>query len=191
MNQSKDGLGLATARYLLESRFRDQSRKVLLRSNTEYGVSRFRCEHSGYDSAPSQLQSGINKISLQLPASAPQIQLGSLPVDWEVDCFYTSNLSCPPPPTLPSPPASQTPSFSTMKGLRCNNTSVDRGQGEITLVVSPSECLERSCASSPPSRYSDRNGRIKDWLGAVCQGVQTRGYGLRWRESFTSIAWNS
>ena len=97
--------------------------KVLLRSNTEYGVSRFRCEHSGYDSAPSQLQSGINKISLQLPASSPRsLCKGSLPVNWEVDCFYTSNLSCS--STLPSPPASQTPSFSTTKELRCNNTSV-------------------------------------------------------------------
>ena len=54
-----------------------------------------------------------------------------------------------------SRPASQTPSFSATKGLRCNNTSVDRGQGGITLVVSPSERLERSCASPPASRYSD------------------------------------
>ena len=169
--RSRHGHSTVSAR---KSRFRHQSRKVLLRSNTEYGISRFRCEHSGYDSAPSQLQSGINKISLQLPASSLRsLCKGSLPVDWEVDCFYTSNLSCS--STLPSPPASQTPSFSTTKGLRCNNTSVDRGQGGITLVVSPSECLERACASSPPSRYSDRNGRIEDGLGGRMPGGANRG----------------
>ena len=100
--RSRSGHGHSTVS-ARKSRFRDQSRKVLLRSNTEYGVSRFRCEHSGYDSAPSQLQSGINKIPLQLPASAPRsLGKGSLPVDWEVDCVYTSNLSRS--STLPSRP---------------------------------------------------------------------------------------
>ena len=52
--RSRSGHGHSTES-ATKSRFRDQSRKVLLPSNTEYGVSRFRCEHSGYDSAPSQL----------------------------------------------------------------------------------------------------------------------------------------
>ena len=42
-SRSRHGHSTVSAR---KSRFRDQSRKVLLRSNTEYGVSRFRCEHS-------------------------------------------------------------------------------------------------------------------------------------------------
>ena len=43
------------------------------------------------------------------------------------------------------------------------------------LVVGPPERLRRSCASASPSRYSNRDGRIEDELGVVCQGVQTRG----------------
>ncbi len=107
-----------------ESRFRDQSRKVLLRSNTDLGVSQFCSEHSGYDSAPSRLQSGIYKIPLQLsPSASRSVCKRSLPVDWEVDRFNSGNISGP--PALPLSPALKTPSFSPTKGLRCNNTSVE------------------------------------------------------------------
>ena len=42
-------------------------------------------------------------------------------------------------------------------------------------MVSPSECLERSCASSPPSRYSDRNKGIEDGLGGRIPGGANQG----------------
>ncbi len=114
-----------------ESRFRDQSRKVLLRSNTDLGVSRFCSEHSGYDSAPSRLQSGIYKIPLQLsPSASRSVCKRSLPVDWEVDRFNSGNISCP--PALPLSPALKTPRFSPTKRLRCNNTSVERGPGGVS-----------------------------------------------------------
>ena len=157
-----------------KSRFRDESREVLLRSKTEIGVSGLCSGHSGYDSAPTRLQSGGNKIPLQRSVGASRgLRQGSLPIDWEVDGVYTSNIPCP--FALPSPPASETPGFSPTKELRFHNTSIERGQGGATLVVGPPERLERSCASASPSRYSNRDGRIEDGLGAVCQGVQTGG----------------
>ncbi len=116
-----------------ESRFRDQSRNVLLRSNTDLGVSRFCSEHSGYDSAPSRLQSGIYKIPLQLsPSASRSVCKRSLPVDWEVDRFNSGNISCP--LALLSSPALKTPSFSPAKGLRRNNTSVERGPGGVAQM---------------------------------------------------------
>ena len=95
-SRSRHGHSTVTVR---ESRFRDQSQKVLLRSNTDLGVFRFCSEHSGYDSAPSRLQSGIYKIPLQLsPSASRSVCKRSLPVDWEVDRFNLGNISCPPPP---------------------------------------------------------------------------------------------
>ena len=129
MNQSKESLGLdtPTARYLLE--------------NLGFVIN---LEKSGC-CLPSGLQGGVNQIPLQLSACPSRSLFTGLPIYGEVDCFYTSNLSCP--STLSSPSSSQTPSFSGAKWLRCNNSSVEKGQGGVTLVVSPSERFERSCAS--------------------------------------------
>ena len=157
-----------------KSRFRDQSREVLLRPKTKIGVSGLCSGHSGYDSAPARLQSGVNQIPLQRSVGASRgLRPGSLPIDWEVDGVYTSNIPCP--FALPSPPASETPGFSPTKELRFHNTSIERGQGGATLVAGPPERLERSCASASPSRYSNRNGRIEDGLRGSLPRSTNRG----------------
>ena len=163
MNQSSEGLGLdmatAPAR---ESRLCNQSRKVLLHSNPELGVSRLCGEHSGYVSAPVRLQGGVNKIPLQQYASAWQsLSKGPIPADWKVDSFYTGNISCL--SALPSPSTSETTGFSPTQGLRCSNSLIERGQGGITVVGSPPECLERTCNSAPLAR--DRDGCLVTGLG--------------------------
>ena len=52
-----------------ESRVCCQFRQVMFRSNPAVGISRVSSQQSGYDSAPSRLQSGGNKSPLSLPAS--------------------------------------------------------------------------------------------------------------------------
>ena len=51
----------------------------------------------------------------------------------------------------------------------------------------------RALLHPPPDIVIETDASRTGWGGggAVCQGVETRGFGLRWRESFTSIAWNS
>ena len=178
MNQSKEGLGLdmVTARYLLENLgfvINLEKSCFVLTQNMEFlgfvvntQVMTLLLPNSKVES----IKSHCNYLLALPEVSVRDLSqlIGKLTAS--IQAIFPAPLA-----TLPSPPASQTPSFSTTKGLRCNNTSVDRGQGGITLVVSPSECLERSRASSPPSRYSDRNGRIEDGLGGRMPGGANRG----------------
>ena len=173
MNQSKEGLGLdmATAQYLLENL------GFVINHEKSCFVPKQKLEFLGfvvdtlcsYDSALARLQSGVNQIPLQRSVGASRgLRPGSLPIDWEVDGVYTSNIPCP--FALPLPPASETPGFSPTKELR-----FERGQGGTTLVAGPPERLERSCASASPSRYSNRNGRIEDGLGGSLPRSTNRG----------------
>ena len=47
-----------------ESRLRNKPREILFSTDTTIGVSRVRCEYSGYDSAPARLQGGGDQIPL-------------------------------------------------------------------------------------------------------------------------------
>ena len=61
------------------------------------------------------------------------------------------------------------------KGLRCNNTSVDRGQRGITLVVSHLNAWNgRALLHHPPDIVIETEASRTGW-GAVCQGVRTGG----------------
>ena len=148
----------------------------MLRSNTEYGVSRFRCEHSGYDSALSQLQNGINKISLQLPASASRsLCKGSIPVDCEVYCFYTSNINLSCSSTLPSPPASQTPSLALRKGYDATIPLSIEAKEELHWWLAHLNAWNgRALLHPPPDIVIETDASRRGW-GAVCQGVRTEG----------------
>ena len=180
MNQSKEGLGLdmATARYLLENLgfvinlekscfvptqnmeflgfvVNTQAMTLLLPNSKVESLN----SHCNYLLVlPEVSVRDLSQLIGKLTASIQAILIFPAPLHYRHIQHLKHQLS-----------------FSTTKGLRCNNTSVDRGQGGITLVVSPSECLERSWASSPPSRYSDRNGRIEDGLGGRMPGGANRG----------------
>ena len=133
-----------------ESRVCCQFRQVMFRSNQAVGISRVSSQQSGYDSAPSRLQSGGNKSPLSLPASTSRrICPGVVSAHRETDGIHTGHIfgSL----ALPISSAPETPSSSSAKRVRCNNSSVQRSQGRASLVVSPPRCMEWSCASSPSS----------------------------------------
>ena len=149
-----------------KSRVCCQFRQVMLRSNPAVGISRVSSQQSGYDSAPSRLQSGGSK-------EARRICPGVVSAHRETDGIHTGHISGP--LALPISSAPETPSSSSAKRVRCNNSSVKRNQGRVSLVVSPPRCMEWSRASSPSSRSRDRDRCFEEGLGGSMPGCENRG----------------
>ena len=143
----------------------------MFRSKSAVGISRVSSQQSGYDSAPYRLQSGGNKSPLSLPASTSRrICPRVVSAHRETDGIHTGHISGS--LALPISSAPETPSPSSAKRVRCNNSSVQRSQGRASLVVSPPRCMEWSCPA--PNLVIETDASRKGW-GAVCQGVRTGG----------------
>ena len=69
----------------------------------------------------------------------------------------------------------ETPSSLSGQELRFPDTTLNRGHRRTSMVASTSRCLERSSAPSPIPRSNNRDRRVSDGLGVVCQGVRTGG----------------
>ena len=153
-----------------ESRVCCQFRQVMLRSNPAVGISRVSRQQSGYDSAPSRLQSGGNKSPLSLPASTSRrICPGVVSAHRETDGIHTGHISGS--LALPISSAPETLSSSSAKRVRCNNSSVKRSQRRASLVVSPPRCtLHMNCLELLAGSFA-----VKSFAkGRLCAHVRLR-----------------
>ena len=157
-----------------ESGLRNKPREILLSTDTTVGVSRVRCEYSGYDSAPARLQGGGDQIPLfQDIIASRSFSTGALSAHRQTNCVYSSYF--PSSLALSAPAESETQSLSPIRPFRCYDRSVHGGQGRTSVVARAFECLEWEGSSPPFFRCDNRNRRLSHRLGAVCQGVTTGG----------------
>ena len=152
-----------------ESRLHNKPREILFSTDTTVGVSRLRCEYSGYDSAPARLQGGGDQIPLfQDVIASRRFSMGALSAHRQTNCVYSSYF--PSSLALSAPAESETQSLSPIWPFRCYDRSVHRGQGRTSVVASAFECLEWEGASPPISRCDNRNRRLSLRLGGSLSG---------------------
>ena len=171
MNAPETGLqqDMRTAQY-----FCDQPREILFSTNPAVRICRVSSEHSGYDSAPARLQSEFNQDALfNSTISTRCFSTGTISVDRQVDRLYPGCISCA--FTLSQFTIVETPSSLSGQELRFPDTTLNSSHSRTLMVASTSRCLERSSAPSAIPRSNNRDRRISNGLGAVCQGVRTGG----------------
>ena len=152
-----------------ESRLRNKPREILFSTDTTAGVSRVRCEYSGYDSAPARLQGGGDQIPLfQDVIASRSFSTGALSAHRQTNCVYSSYF--PSSLALSAPAGSETQSLSPIRPFRCYDRSVHGGQGRTSVVASAFECLEWEGTCPPFSRCDNRNRRLSHRLGGSLPG---------------------
>ena len=152
-----------------ESRLRNKPREILFSTDTTVGVSRVRCEYSGYDSAPARLQGGGDQIPLfQDVIASRSFSTGALSAHRQTKCVYSSYF--PSSLALSAPAGSETQSLSPIRPFRCYDRSVHGGQGRTSVVASAFECLEWEGTCPPFSRCDNRNRRLSHRLGGSLPG---------------------
>ena len=156
-----------------ESRLRNKPREIFFPTDTPVGVSRVRCEYSGYDSAPARLQGGGDQIPLfQDVIASRSFSTGALSAHRQTNCVYSSYF--PSSLALSAPAGSETQSLSSIRPFRCYDRSVHGGQGRTSVVASAFEFLEWEGTCPPFSRCDNRNRRLSHRLGGGLPGREAR-----------------
>ena len=153
-----------------------QFRKVMLRSNPADGISRVSSQQSGYDSAPSRLQSGGNKSPLSLPASTSKRICPGRELSQLIGKLTSSIQAIFPAPLH----------YRSLQHLK--HQALAQGKGFDATIALSSEAREelhwwsahldawngRELLHSPPDLVMETDASRKGW-GSVCQGVKTEG----------------